>query len=317
MDWNSHYPAPAKLNLFLHVIGRRADGYHLLQTLFRLIDRGDTLHFSPRDDEQIVLTNPLPGVPADADLTVRAARLLQKEAASSGAHCGGGLGVDITLEKKLPMGGGLGGGSSDAATVLLALNHLWGLHWPRQRLQALALSLGADVPFFIFGRSAFAEGVGEQLQEVQLPPAWYLVLVPNVNVPTQVIFAAPELTRNTNPLKMADFSASTLHFEGSLAGFPASLPPKLLKKSLSFSEMRNDLEAVVASRYPAVAQAIECLQQFTDARMTGSGACVFAPFETENEALKLRERICTEMPNMIAWVSQGIDEHPLYALAGE
>ena len=281
-DWNRAYPAPAKLNLFLHVVGRRADGYHLLQTVFRLLDHGDVLHFAPRADGRVVRANPLPGVAEDDDLCVRAARLLQYE-----SGCGGGAG--ITLEKRLPMGGGLGGGSSDAATVLLALNRLWGVDWPRSRLLELGLKLGADVPFFIFGRNAFAEGVGEALREVVLPPAWYLVLVPPASVPTQAIFAAPELTRNTKAIKMADFSAGW--------GRPFG---------------QNDLEPVVCRRYPGVARAVEWLKQFADARMTGSGSCVFAPFATEQEASGVLARI----PDGIdGWVARGIDEHPLRSFA--
>jgi len=194
------YPAPAKLNLFLHVVGRRADGYHLLQSVFRFIDRADTVHLELRDDGRVVREGDLPGVSEDHDLTVRAARLLQ-------AHAPDGSGVAIRLDKILPMGGGLGGGSSDAATVLLALNRLWQVNLPREALQQLALQLGADVPVFVFGQTAFAEGVGEILHPVSAPAAWYVVLMPPVQVPTAAIFAAPELTRNTPPLKIAPFSA--------------------------------------------------------------------------------------------------------------
>ena len=190
-NWQSIYPAPAKLNFFLHVVGRRADGYHLLQTLFRLVDHGDSLRFSPRNDGQVVLATPLPGVPSESDLTVRAARLLQ---ATTGCR----KGVEIHVEKHLPMGGGLGGGSSDAATVLLALNHLWELGLPRQRLQEIGLTLGADVPVFIFGRNAFAEGIGENLQPIKLSDAWYLVLEPPVQIPTAAIFSAPTVGRRIN-----------------------------------------------------------------------------------------------------------------------
>jgi len=192
------FPAPAKLNLFLHVVGRRPDGYHLLQTVFRFVDYGDSLSFNIRDDGVIRRVNPLPGLDLEQDLTVRAARLLQQET-------GCRLGADIVLEKRLPMGGGLGGGSSDAATVLLALNRLWNLNLGRQMLQDLGLRLGADVPVFVFGESAFAEGVGEKLQSVVLPPAWYVVLVPSVAVSTAEIFTSRELTRDTKPIKMSDF----------------------------------------------------------------------------------------------------------------
>ena len=217
------YPAPAKLNLFLHVVGRRADGYHLLQSVFRLIDRADTVHLELRDDGRIVRERDLPGVAEDNDLTVRAARLLQTYAPE-------GAGVNIRLEKILPMGGGLGGGSSDAATVLLALNRLWQINLSREDLQTLALQLGADVPVFVFGQTAFAEGVGEVLCPLSVPPAWYVVLMPPVQVPTAAIFAAPELTRNTPALKIARFSAGM---------------------------GRNDLQPVVVSRYPEVARYLE------------------------------------------------------------
>lgn len=293
-DWSKDYPAPAKLNLFLHVVGRRADGYHLLQTVFRLLDLGDVLRFAPRADGRIARANPLPGVAEEEDLCVRAARLLQRESGCAG-------GVDITLEKHLPMGGGLGGGSSDAATVLLALNRLWGVDWPRRRLQDLGLQLGADVPFFIFGRNAFAEGVGEVLQAMDLPPAWYLVLTPRASVSTREIFAAPDLTRNTKAIKMADFSAGW----GGSSGRSAAAGRETLPG-------HNDLQPVVCGRCPEVARAIEWLGQFADARMTGSGACVFAPFAAEQEARAVLARI---PDGFDGWVARGIDEHPLYHLA--
>ncbi len=269
------FPAPAKLNLFLHVVGRRADGYHLLQSVFRFIDHADGVYLSLRDDGRVVREGDLPGVPEDADLTVRAARLLQ-------AHAPAGAGVSIRLDKVLPMGGGLGGGSSDAATVLLALNRLWQVNLSREALQRLALQLGADVPVFVFGQTAFAEGVGEILRPVDVPPAWYVVLTPPVAVPTAAIFAAPELTRNTPALKIAPFSAG--------AG-------------------RNDLQPVVVKRYPEVARHLEWLGQFGEARMTGSGACVFASFETEAAA----HDVLRQLPaTMRGFVAQGLDRHPLY-----
>jgi 4-diphosphocytidyl-2-C-methyl-D-erythritol kinase len=244
--WHSIYPAPAKLNLFLHVIGRRADGYHLLQTVFRFLGHGDRLRFSPRADGLIHLTTPLPGVVAEQDLTVRAARLLQTETACR-------AGVDIRIEKRLPLGGGLGGGSSDAATVLLALNHLWQVHLPRWRLQEMGLALGADVPVFIFGHSAFAEGVGEKLQAVELPPRWYVVLEPPLQVPTAAIFGAPELKRDSLPIE-----------------------PQAWRPGVG----GNDLEAVACARFPSIARHIACLSSLapSPARMSGSGACVFAEF---------------------------------------
>ena len=275
--WGSAYPAPAKLNLFLHVVGRRADGYHLLQTLFRFVDYGDTLHFAPREDGQVRLLNPLPGVPQESDLTVRAARLLQQV-----ANCT--RGADIRLEKRLPMGGGLGGGSSDAATVLLALNHLWQLGLSRERLQALGLTLGADVPVFIFGRTAFAEGVGEALQAVPAAPAWYLVLQPPVAVPTVDIFRAPELKRDTPAMAAADWRPG-------LGG--------------------NDLEPVACARFPEVARHLAWLQRFGRARMSGSGACVFAEFPDQAGA---EAALAQLPPDMRGWVAPGLDSHPLYGL---
>jgi 4-diphosphocytidyl-2-C-methyl-D-erythritol kinase len=277
-DWASVYPAPAKLNLFLHVVGRRADGYHLLQTLFRFIDHGDSLRFSPRDDGGVVLTNPLPGVPPECDLTVRAARLLQ-------AETGCRKGVEISIEKRLPMGGGLGGGSSDAATVLLALDHLWQLGLPRQRLQEIGLTLGADVPVFIFGRNAFAEGVGEALQPVDLPLAWYVVLEPPVQVPTAVIFSAPDLKRDTAAIRASDWVPG--------AG-------------------GNDLEPIATSRFPVVADYLHWLAAFGEARMSGSGACVFAQFDRRESA----ESVIRQLPDgMRGWVTAGLDHHPLLGLS--
>ena len=269
------YPAPAKLNLFLHVVGRRDDGYHLLQSAFRLIDRADTVHLALRDDGRVVRERDLPGVAEDDDLTVRAARLLQ-------THAPEGAGVTIRLEKILPLGGGLGGGSSDAATVLLALNRLWQVNLPRESLQALALQLGADVPVFVFGQTAFAEGVGEVLSPLNVAPAWYVVLMPPVQVPTAAIFAAPELTRDTPALRMARFSAGM---------------------------GRNDLQPVVVSRYPEVARYLEWLAQFGAAQMTGSGACVFASFESEEAAWAVLRQLPETMQGFVA---QGLDRHPLF-----
>lgn len=272
-------PAPAKLNLFLHVVGRRDDGYHLLETVFRFIDYGDTVTLQLRADGVVARQYAWDGVPEAQDLCVRAARLLQQAS-------GIGLGVDINLEKRLPMGGGLGGGSSNAASVLLGLNQLWGLHWPRQRLQDLALQLGADVPVFIFGRSAFAQGIGEVLQPVALAAAWYLVLMPDVHVSTPKVFASEQLTRDTKSIRIADFSRAEI-----------------------FSSLtRNDLQNAVCNLYPAVADAIAWLTQYGLARMTGSGACVFAEFDSEQAA----RLILAKLPNhMRGFVAQGLDEHPL------
>jgi 4-diphosphocytidyl-2-C-methyl-D-erythritol kinase len=287
------FPAPAKLNLFLHVVGRRADGYHLLQSVFRLIDHCDTVHLTLRDDGRVVREGDLPGVSADQDLTVRAARLLQSYAPA-------GAGVSIRLDKRLPMGGGLGGGSSDAATVLLALNRLWHINLSRASLQALALKLGADVPVFIFGQTAFAEGVGELLRPAAAEPAWYVVLTPPVQVPTAAIFAAPELTRNTPALKIAPFSAG--------AGRTTShgLQPVASRSPLVG---HNDLQPVVVQRYPEVARHLAWLQQFGEARMTGSGACVFASFGEETTARNVLGQLPEEMQGFVA---QGLDRHPLY-----
>ena len=275
--WERRYPAPAKLNLFLHVLGRRPDGYHLLQTLFRLIDRCDWLRFTPRADGEISLARAIPGVADDENLAVRAARLLQSEGR---AHAG----VEIDIDKIIPIGGGLGGGSSDCATTLAVLNRLWSLGLPKERLAEMALALGADVPFFLFGRNAFGEGVGERLTPVELPPAWYLVLVPPVAVQTQTIFSSPELTRNSKPIKMSGFSA----------GFG-----------------RNDLEPVVCRRHAEVAAHLEWLRQFGDARMSGSGACVFAEFAAEREARSALSRMPADMRGFVV---RGLDRQPLAAL---
>lgn len=274
-NWHSRWPAPAKLNLFLHVVGRRADGYHLLQTVFRFIDHADQLSFSPRDDQRIVLATPIPGVPPDSDLTVRAARLLQQHTACQ-------QGVTIHLDKQLPMGGGLGGGSSDAATVLLALNHLWQTGLDRRTLEQLGLTLGADVPVFVHGRNTFAEGIGEQFSDVKLPASSYLVLHPAVNVPTAVIFGAPDLRRDTPPMQPADWRPGIGH---------------------------NDLEAVACKHYPAVAEHLAWLKQYAPgAMMTGSGACVFAAFARRSEA----EAALAALPaGQTGWIADGLSEHPL------
>ena len=273
-------PAPAKLNLFLLVTGRRPDGYHTLQTVFRFIDRADRLTFRLRDDGQIRRISDLPGVEEKHDLTVRAARLLQEATACK-------LGVDLKIDKTLPMGGGLGGGSSDAATALVALNRLWNLRLRRQELQSLGLELGADVPVFVFGQNAFAEGIGEQLRRVDLPRSWYLVLVPPVAVSTAAVFADPELTRSTTPVTIRAFSEGCDRY--ALLG-------------------RNDLEAVVCRRYPEVANHLQWLRQFGPAALTGSGACVFCPFDSETAA----RSVLTQLPaGMHGFVAEGLQQHPL------
>jgi 4-diphosphocytidyl-2-C-methyl-D-erythritol kinase len=274
-NWNSVWPAPAKLNLFLHVVGRRTDGYHLLQTVFRFIDRADTLRFEPRNDGQIVLATPIPGVPADCDLTVRAAHLLREA-----TRCQ--QGATIFLDKQLPMGGGLGGGSSDAATVLLALNHLWQTGLRRPELEKLGLGLGADVPVFVHGRNTFAEGVGEAFTDVDLPPACYLVLHPAVHVPTAAIFGAPDLKRDTPAMRPEDWRNGVGH---------------------------NDLEAIACARFPVVAAHLAWLKERApQAMMTGSGACVFASFPRRSDA----EAVLATLPaGMRGWIADGLAEHPL------
>ena len=281
--------APAKLNLFLHVTGRRADGYHLLQSVFQLLDHGDRLHFTLRDDGQLRRMNPFPGVSEEDDLVLRAARLLKKHAAEAqkGVAAAANLGADITLEKQLPLGGGLGGGSSDAATTLIALNHLWQLGFSRQELMQLGLQLGADVPFFLFGQNAFAEGIGEQLQAVETPDCWYVVIEPGVMVPTPAIFSAKDLTRDSKRVTIADFSSSRTSRFG-----------------------KNDLQAVAARLYPAIADAITWLSAYGEARMTGSGACVFCAMENKQAAQQVVQSVPTHWK---AWSAQALKQHPMAA----
>jgi 4-diphosphocytidyl-2-C-methyl-D-erythritol kinase len=281
-------PAPAKLNLFLHVNGRRPDGYHLLQTVFQLLDHGDTLHFDLRDDHALHRVTDLPGVPEESDLIIRAAKLLQAEV----LRRAGALprGVDIAIDKVLPMGGGLGGGSSDAATTLMALNHLWQAGLSKEALMALGLPLGADIPFFIYGQTAFAEGVGEALQPVAAPDCWYVVIEPGVAVPTAAIFCSEHLTRSTPPVIITDFS-SHLENQTGLTGFG-----------------KNDLQHVAARLFPPVAEAIEWLSAYGDARMTGSGACVFCAVATQAEA----DAVLSNVPaKWAAWKARALKQHPL------
>lgn len=278
-------PAPAKLNLFLHVVGRRPDGYHMLQTLFRFIDLHDTLHFTLREDGALHRASSIDGVPEEQDLCIRAARLLKDET-------GCALGADIAVEKRIPLGGGLGGGSSDAATTLIALNRLWSLGLPRARLMQIGLRLGADVPVFIFGENAFAEGVGEQLQAYPLQEAWYVVLFPPVQVPTARIFELPELTRDTVSITMRALSEWQ-------SGHAASQELQL----------QNDLQPVACLLYPEVSRYIAWLGNFGKATMTGSGACVFAEFASHNEA----ETVLRQLPrDMRGVVAQGLARHPLH-----
>ena len=283
--------APAKLNLFLHVNGRRADGYHLLQTVFQLLDHGDLLHFTLRADHAIRRSSLLAGVPEQHDLAVRAATLLQAEFLRRTGKLPPG--VDIAIDKVLPMGGGLGGGSSDAATTLMALNHLWQAGLTRQQLMTLGLALGADVPFFLFGQSAFAEGVGETMQPLALPERWYVVIEPGVSVPTAAIFCAEDLTRDTEPVKITDFSR---HLENQAH----------LARPSWFG--KNDLQAVATRLFAPVSQAIEWLAAFADARMTGSGACVFCAFASESEADAVLGKV---PPVWRAWKARSLAHHPL------
>jgi 4-diphosphocytidyl-2-C-methyl-D-erythritol kinase len=271
LDW---YPAPGKLNLFLHVLGRRPDGYHELQTVFRLIDRADRVGIAARADGRIAFEGPF----GEQNLCMRAARLLQ-------SHSGSKLGCDLALEKNLPIGGGLGGGSSDAATVLLALNRLWKLALSRAALQDLGLKIGADVPVFVYGRNALGEGIGERLRSLELGPAWYLVITPQVSVSTEETFK----------------SALTLRSKR------LTIPPFLSGQGA------NDLEAAVAARYPDVAASLAWLRKHRpQARMTGSGACVFAEFETEASARALYSAL---PGGMRGFVAQGLEQHPLYDFA--
>ncbi len=295
--------APAKINLFLHVTGQRADGYHLLQTVFRLLDYCDTIHLKPTSNAAIKRVNEVANVCEAQDLCVRAAKLLQQ-------HTDCMQGVEILVEKKIPMGGGLGGGSSDAATVLLALNHLWQLNLSRTELLKLGLQLGADVPFFIYGSNAWAEGVGEELQAIHLVDAYYVVLTPNAHVSTAQIFANKRLTKNTIPKTMSDFSRASnlsvakLSTESSVGG---NIHP----------EFTNDLEKIVCNEYPAVAACLTWLKQFGDARMSGSGASVF--LEVANE--KIANEICDQKPKEVlgfsvrGFVAKGLNRHPLIDFA--
>ena len=300
--------APAKLNLFLHVVGRRADGYHLLQTVFQLISLADSLNIDTRADGLIVRETDMHGVAHDDDLVVRAARLLQEKTGTR-------LGAHIQLTKRIPSGAGLGGGSSDAATVLIALNRLWGLGLTRSELMRLGLQLGADVPVFILGQNAFAEGVGELLTPVELPGQAFLVIQPAQGVPTQGVFQAPDLTRDTEPVKIMDFSG------------------RQAITRLGFGH--NDLQPVVLNRYPVVRQTLDWLEQAGfKARMTGSGSCFFIGFKSVQQAEVARQEMLAKIrvdfsdsasagvmsdgcfgsvsPIRNILVCQGLSEHPLH-----
>lgn len=267
-------PAPAKLNLFLHITGRRADGYHLLQTVFTFVDFADTIRLQRRTDGVIQRVTGAVDVPAATDLTVRAAKLLQQTTGSV-------YGVDIDVTKRIPMGGGLGGGSSDAASVLLGLNHLWQCGLDVDALAALGLRLGADVPVFVRGHAAWAEGVGEQLTPVDLPPAWYVVIHPRVHVPTAELFSATDLTRDCPPITLAAF----LNGQGT-----------------------NVFQPVVEQRFPEVATAISWLSQYAGAKLTGSGSCLFAPVNSKLEG----ETILQDLPSKwFGFVAQGLSDSPV------
>lgn len=272
------YLAPAKLNLMLNVVGRREDGYHLLESVFCLIDLCDTVYLRVRDDKQIILHNPQTDVLPEQDLTVRAAKLLQDKTLSC-------MGVDIGLDKKIPMGGGLGGGSSDAATVLLVLNQLWQCGLSRPQLQEMALELGADVPFFIFGKNAFVEGIGEKLTAINVPQRYYVVIYPSVNVSTAKIFNHEGLTRNSKHVRISSLEDNIV--------------------------LHNDLQSVVVAQYSEVRAALELLRKYGDAVMTGSGSCVFLPADSLEDVQRIKDEVKHFYPTFCV---SGLKEHPLYRL---
>ena len=277
-DYNvrSHaWPAPAKINLFLHIIGRRPDGYHLLQTVFQFVDRADMLDFNIRSDGVLSRNSNYSEIESDEDLVIRAARILQAETGCT-------LGVDITVDKRLPIGGGLGGGSSDAATTLVALNHLWQLDLSIEQLAQLGLILGADVPVFIHGHAAWAEGIGEILTPLDLDEVWYLIVQPYCTVSTSRVFNSEDLTRNTPPITIRDFLAGRGH---------------------------NDCEIMVRKLYPEIAEAMAWLGRRANVRMTGTGACIYAVFENVAQA----EAVHRELPqHWKGFVAQGKNCSPLY-----
>ena len=274
--------APAKINLFLHITGRRADGYHTLQSVFQLLDFYDTIHLKPTKSGEIKRINEIKGVPASQDLCALAASALQLKTGCK-------LGVEFIVEKRIPMGGGLGGGSTDAATVLLALNQLWQLDLSREELMQIGLNLGADVPVFVFGQNAWAEGIGEQLTKIDLPEQYYVVLTPPIHVSTRDVFANSRLTRDTKPLKIADFSSGA-----------------------NSDEFRNDLETIVCEEFPAVATTLNWLNQYGKAKMSGSGASVFVAVNSKQKA----DEILAQKPeNVTGFVAKGLKQHPLFSLA--
>jgi len=269
-----HWPAPAKLNLMLHITGRRQDGYHLLQTVFQFIDFSDSLDFSIRDDDVISRQSDWQVVAEADDLIVHAAKLLQQMSACN-------LGADINLQKRLPTGGGLGGGSSDAATTLVALNYLWGLELSNEQLAEIGVQLGADVPVFVHGKAAWAEGVGERLTAIEPEESWYLVLRPDCSVSTKEVFNLSDLTRNTPAIRIRDFLEDGGH---------------------------NDCESVVRNLYPQVAEALDWLGQFAVARMTGTGSCIFAGFDKQQQAESVHEKLPQGWEGFVA---KGLNNSPL------
>ena len=275
MTVSSGWPAPAKLNLMLHITGRREDGYHLLQTVFQFVDYSDELSFEVTQSGAIHQLTPIAGVDAQDDLIIRAARLLQQRSGCS-------LGAAISIEKRLPMGGGLGGGSSDAATTLVALNQLWGVGLPVDELAALGGELGADVPVFVHGNTAWAEGIGDILQSIELPQPWYLVVKPSLEIATAQLFSDQELKRDCSAITIADFIAG---------------------------DRLNVFTAVVKKRYPAVADMMNLLEKFGDVRLTGTGACLFLSFERQQQATEAARQIPQQWDYFIA---QGLNKSPLY-----
>jgi len=275
--WAQNWPAPAKLNLMLRIVGRRADGYHLLQTVFQFVELCDWIRFHPAEDGCVRLSKTIPGVAESDDLTVKAALLLKAETGCEQGAC-------IDVEKNLPMGGGLGGGSSDAATVLVVLNSLWGLNLPVERLMQLGLSLGADVPIFVYGHSAWAEGVGEKIQEINIPEQWVVVIKPDCHVNTKEIFSSKELTRDSKSIKIADFIAG---------------------------QHQNDCLDVVCQYYPSVKNALIDLSEFSEARLTGTGACVFAQFDSEMNALSAYWSLKQKWQ---VYISKCVNESPLFSM---
>jgi len=274
--WAEKWPAPAKLNLMLRITGQRSDGYHLLQTVFQFIDLCDWLTFHPVDDGRVSLQKPMPGVPEADDLIVKAARLLK-------AETGCQQGVCIEVEKNLPMGGGLGGGSSDAATTLVVLNSLWGLQLSMEKLMGLGLTLGADVPVFVYGYSSWAEGVGEKLERIDIPEQWFVVIKPNCHVDTKEVFLSKDLTRNSKSIRIADFIAG---------------------------QHQNDCLGVVRERYQSVKDALVELSEFSEARLTGTGACVFAQFDSEKAAASAYRSLREKWQ---VYLVRGVNESPLFS----